>query len=309
MKLLLSIIIVLTHSNGFGQIPNGYYDSAIGFTGEALKTKLNLIIKDHTEFPYTSTGTDVWDILKETDKDTLNPNNVLMIYSGWSIDANLEYDSGNGWSREHVWAKSHGDFGTSQGAGTDVHALRPCDVTVNSARNNRWFAECSTEYIDGDGATGSYTSSSEWVWKPNDNVKGDVARMIFYMATRYEGFNGEPDLEVIDSIPSNNNTLEPVHAKLSDLMQWHIDDPVDDWERNRNNIIYYQYQNNRNPFIDNPEYAQLIWGYVGLSELEAGEKELVRIIDYLGREVEPAINTPLIYVYSDGTVKRVVIVE
>ena len=67
-----------------------------------------------------------------------------MIYSGWSIDANLEYDSGNGWSREHVWAKSHGDFGTSQGAGTDVHAIRPCDVTVNSARNNRWFAECST---------------------------------------------------------------------------------------------------------------------------------------------------------------------
>ena len=159
MKSLLSIIIVLTHSIGFGQIPNGYYDSAIGYTGDSLKAKLNLIIKDHVQFPYTSTGIDVWDILKETDKDTLNPSNVLMIYSGWSIDANLEYDGGNGWSREHVWAKSHGDFGTSQGAGTDVHALRPCEVTVNSARNNRWFAECSTEYIDGDGATGSYTTA------------------------------------------------------------------------------------------------------------------------------------------------------
>tara|TARA_B110000908_G_C10082545_1_gene370255 strand:+ start:406 stop:807 length:402 start_codon:yes stop_codon:yes gene_type:complete len=133
--------------------------------------------------------------------------------------------------------------------------------------------------------------------------------MIFYMSTRYEGFNGEPDLEVIDSIPSNNNTQEPVHAKLSDLMQWHIDDPVDDWERNRNNIIYYQFQTNRNPFIDNPEYAQLIWGYVGLNELEAEQKELMRIIDYLGREVEPTVNTPLIYVYSDGSVKKVIIVE
>lgn len=309
MKLLLTTIIVLTCSIGFGQIPNGYYDSAIGYTGDSLKTKLNLIIKNHTEFPYTSSNTDVWDILKETDKDTLNPNNVLMIYSSWSKDASLEYDSGNGWSREHVWAKSRGDFGTSQGAGTDVHALRPCDISVNSARNNRWFAECSTEYIDGDGATGSYTSSIDWVWKPNDKVKGDVARMIFYMATRYEGEGAEPDLEVIDSIPSNNNGLEPVHAKLSDLMQWHIDDPVDDWERNRNNIIYYDYQNNRNPFIDNPEYAQLIWGYVGLSEFESEQKELVRIIDYLGREVESTVNTPLIYIYSDGSVERVVITE
>lgn len=111
MKLLLSIITVLTFSIGIGQIPNGYYDSAIGYTGDSLKSKLNYIIKDHTEFPYTSNNTDVWDVLKETDKDTLNPNNVLMIYSGWSIDANLEYDGGNGWSREHVWAKSRGDFG------------------------------------------------------------------------------------------------------------------------------------------------------------------------------------------------------
>ena len=93
------------------------------------------------------------------------------------------------------------------------------------------------------------------------------------------------------------------------VMQWHIDDPVDDWERNRNDIIHYDYQHNRNPFIDNPEYAQLIWGYVGLSGIESEQKELVRIIDYLGREVEPTTNAPLIYVYSDGTVRRVIIVE
>ena len=259
MKLFFTATVILTLQVCFGQIPNGYYDSAFGHKGESLKTQLNLIIKDHKEFPYTNKQTDVWNILKDTDRDTLNPNNVLLIYSGWSRNANLEYNSGKGWSREHVWAKSHGDFGTTNGAGTDVHALRPCDVSVNSARNSRWFAECSTEYVDKDGLTGSHTSTSLWVWKPNENVKGDVARMIFYMATRYEGEGKEPDLEVVDYIPAKDSK-EPIHAKQSDLIQWHLDDPVDNWERNRNNIIYTKYQKNRNPFIDHPEYVQRIWG-------------------------------------------------
>ena len=289
----------------FGQIPNGYYDDAQGLTGEVLKTELNNIIKDHTEFPYTSSATDVWDILKETDKDPNNPNNVILLYSGWSKNGEEEYDGGNGWNREHVWAKSHGDFGNTIGPGTDVHALRPCDVSVNSARSNRWFAECSTEYIDGDGATGCYTSSTEWVWKPNENVKGDVARMIFYMATRYEGEGMEPDLQIIDYLPSNNNTSDPVHAKLSDLLLWHMQDPVDDWERNRNNIIYYTYQNNRNPFIDQPEFAELIWGDLsGSTSLNPSKKTLIKIIDYAGKTSKKVRNTPLIYIYSDGSTEK-----
>ena len=289
----------------FGQIPNGYYDDAQGLTGEVLKTELNNIIKDHTEFPYTSSATDVWDILKETDKDPNNPNNVILLYSGWSKNGEEEYDGGNGWNREHVWAKSHGDFGNTIGPGTDVHALRPCDVSVNSARSNRWFAECSTEYIDGDGATGCYTSSTEWVWKPNNNVKGDVARMIFYMATRYEGEGMEPDLQIIDYLPSNNNTSDPVHAKLSDLLLWHMQDPVDDWERNRNNIIYYNYQNNRNPFIDQPEFAELIWGDLSESDsLLSTPKKLLKVIDYTGQTCKVVYNTPLIYIYSDGSTEK-----
>jgi endonuclease I len=259
MKILLAISLIFIGSISYSQIPTGYYDSALGFTGDALKEKLHLIIDNHTEFPYSSSGTDVWDILKETDKDTSNPNNVILLYSSWSVDADQEYNNGSGWNREHVWAKSRGNFGTSAGVGTDVHAIRPCDISVNAARGNRWFGECSTEYVDGSGPTGSYLSSSSWVWKPNDNVKGDVARMIFYMATRYEGTNGELDLEVIDSVPSDDFTNLPIHAKFSDLYQWHLEDPVDDWERNRNDIIYYQYQNNRNPFIDHPEYVFEVW--------------------------------------------------
>ena len=289
----------------FGQIPNGYYNSAEGYIGSALKTKLNLIIKDHVEFPYTSSSVDVWDILKETDRDPNNPNNVILLYSGWSTNGEEEYNGGNGWNREHVWAKSHGNFGNEEGPGTDVHALRPCDVSVNSARSNRWFAECNTPYIDGDGPTGCYTSSTEWVWKPNENVKGDVARMIFYMATRYEGEGSEPDLQIIDYLPSNNNTSDPVHAKLSDLLLWHIEDPVDDWERNRNDIIYYDYQNNRNPFIDRPEFAQLIWG--DLSEITVTHqkpKTLVKIIDYTGKKSKRVMNTPLIFIYNDGSTEK-----
>ncbi|MFK7784617.1 MAG: endonuclease [Crocinitomicaceae bacterium] len=268
MKVLLSISLVLISLTSYSQIPSGYYDSALGFTGDALKEKLHLIIDNHTEFPYTSSGTDVWDILKETDKDTSNPNNVILLYSGWSVNAAQEYNNGSGWNREHVWPRSRGDFSTGAGVGTDVHAIRPCDISVNAARGNRWFGECSDEYIDASGPTGSYVGSSSWVWKPNDNVKGDVARMIFYMATRYEGTNGELDLELIDYYPADDMTNLPVHAMFADLYQWHLEDPVDDWERSRNDIIYYQYQNNRNPYIDHPEYVFEVWNDFATASLE-----------------------------------------
>lgn len=305
MKLFYFIYFTLNVFFLFGQIPNGYYDDAQGLTGDILKTELNNIIKDHIEFPYTSGGTDVWDILKETDKDPNNANNVILLYTGWSVNGEEEYNGGAGWNREHVWAKSHGDFGNTLGVGTDVHAIRPCDISVNSARSNRWFAECSTAYIDGDGPTGCFTSSTEWVWKPNDDVKGDVARMIFYMATRYEGEGLEPDLQIIDYLPADNNTSDPVHAKLSDLLVWHIQDPVDDWERNRNDIIYYDYQNNRNPFIDQPEFAELIWGDLsGSNSLLSTPKKLLKIIDYTGKTRKAVSNTPLIYIYSDGSTEK-----
>lgn len=262
-KLLLITILGLISTFITAQIPEGYYTGTENQGGDALKTSLYNIIKGHTTYEYTSSSTDVWDILKETDKDSENPDKVIMLYSGRSLNAAQEWNNGNGWTREHVWAKSRGDFGTDEpGVGTDAHNLRPCESSVNSARGNRWFAECTVEYIDNGFATGSYTTNSDaddqWFWKPRDEVKGDVARMIFYMATRYEGENGEPDLEVIDYIPTDKYTNEPVHAKLSDLLQWHKEDPVDEFERNRNEVIY-SYQGNRNPFIDHPEWVQCIW--------------------------------------------------
>jgi endonuclease I len=256
--ILLIPCVIGLHFTLLSQIPEGYYDLADGLSGEELKSALNVIIKGHTEFPYTSSSTDLWDILKESDRDTTNSNNVILFYTGWSVNAAQEYNNGSGWSREHVWAKSRGDFGTSLGPGTDAHHLRPADISVNSARNNRWFDTCSTPYLDGGLETGCYTSSSRWVWLPRDEVKGDVSRMIFYMATRYEGENGGPDLEVIDYIPSDSYTKDPIHAKLSALLAWHLEDPVDNFEQNRNKVVY-SYQGNRNPFIDHPEYVGAIW--------------------------------------------------
>jgi len=257
-KYFLSLFLFFILFSAYSQIPDGYYNSAKDLSGDQLKTSLYNIIKNHIEFPYSSSGTDVWDILKETDRDPVNSSNVILLYSGWSVNAAQEFNNENGWNREHVWAKSRGDFGTNPGPGTDVHHLRPCDITVNAARANRWFDNCDIPYFDGSVNTGSYLSNSSWVWQPRNEVKGDVARMIFYMAVRYEGENGDPDLRIIDFLPADDYTNDPIHAKLSTLLQWHLEDQVNDFERNRNEVAF-QYQKNRNPFIDHPEYAEMIW--------------------------------------------------
>ncbi len=259
MRRLFFVALLVPTLSTFAQIPSGYYDTADGLSGDPLKTALYDIIKGHTEFPYSSSSTDTWDIIKLTDQDPSDPTKVVCIYSGFTRDAAAEYNSGAGWNREHVWAKSRGDFGTTKGAGTDLHHLRAADVSTNSARSNRNFNDpCDSQYVDGDGTTDSYTCTGEFSWEPRDEVKGDVARMLFYMATRYEGENGEPDLELTETL-QGNTSKDPLHAILSVLIDWHNADPVSSTETSRNDIIY-SYQGNRNPFIDHPEYVALIWG-------------------------------------------------
>jgi len=262
MKKSILLVSLLISLFCFSQIPTNYYSSARGKIDDNLKYELNQIIDNHIEFSYTSTNTDVWDILKETDKDPSNSSNVILNYSGVSVDALQEYNSGNGWTREHVWAKSRGDFGTTQGPGTDAHALRPLDAQTNTIRNNRGFDNC-TDCIDvydtWSNNTGSKRDNTEWSFEPRDEVKGDVARMLFYMAVRYDGGDGYIDLELSETILGTSDQ-SPSHGRLSTLLDWHRNDPVDDWERNRNDVIYYDYQNNRNPFIDHPEIAEYLWG-------------------------------------------------
>ncbi|MCA0989318.1 endonuclease [Alkalihalobacillus algicola] len=234
-------------SGGSGGEYETYYSSAEGKTGSALKSELHMIIDDHTELSYSQ----VWDALRVTDEDPNNTNNVILLYSGWSKS---KYENGGNvddWNREHVWAKSHGDFGTAMGPGTDIHHLRPTDVTVNGSRGNLDFDNGGSPNSE---APGNYYDSDSF--EPRDSVKGDVARMIFYMAVRYEGDSGEVDLEVNNQV-SNGST--PYIGKVSVLKAWHEMDPVDNFERNRNDVIYNQYQHNRNPFIDHPEWVESIW--------------------------------------------------
>jgi endonuclease I len=242
-------IIHLSSDDGTndGDSKGEYYENAIGKTGEALKTALHTIIDDHTEISYDR----VWEALRNTDEDPTNSNNVILLYTGRSQSKFSNGSGINDWNREHVWAKSHGDFGTSMGAGTDLHHLRPTDVTVNSSRGNKDFDNGGTLHEE---APDTYSDSDSW--EPRDEVKGDVARMIFYMDIRYEGDNGELDLEVNNVV---NNGSAPYHGKLSTLLQWHNQDPVDDFEKRRNEIIFNEYQHNRNPFIDHPEWVEAIW--------------------------------------------------
>ncbi len=248
-KTLLSALFVFSVIFIKAQIPAGYYNGTDDLNGDELKSALHNIIKDHVEFSYN----DLRDfILRNTDEDPDNPNNVILFYTG-RTQAKTTFGGGaNEWNREHVWAKSHGDFGTAPPCGTDAHHMKPTDVSVNSTRSNLDFDIGGTPVTE---APGCYRDSDSF--EPRDAVKGDVARMIFYMAVRYEGDNGEPDLEVVDRV---NTSPAPEHGKLSQLILWNELDPPDDFEMNRNDVIYYQYQNNRNPFIDHPEFVERIWG-------------------------------------------------
>ncbi|MFB7221201.1 endonuclease I family protein [Streptomyces sp. NPDC056227] len=224
-----------------------YYQSAIGKTGTQLKSALHSIISVQSKISYSQ----VWDALKNTDQDPANSSNVILIYSGRSEPKSDNGGSVGQWNREHVWAKSHGDFGTTTGPGTDIHHLRPEDVTVNSIRGNKDFDNGGSAVS---GAPGNYTDSDSF--EPRDAAKGDVARMILYMAVRYEGDAAFADLEPNEKV---NNGSAPNIGRLSVLKQWSQEDPPDTFEKRRNDVIFDQYQHNRNPFIDHPEWVESVW--------------------------------------------------
>lgn len=247
--------ITTTSSSG-----SGYYANISGY-GTTLKGLLNNLIQSShtTEFSYEALKTQI----RYTDEDPANSNNLIEIYTGWSVPKSSFGNGGTDWNREHTWSKSHGDFGDVAPAGTDLHHLRPCDVTVNSAKSNKDFDEGGNPYTDASppsdysGVTGCNQTTN--TWEPRDEDKGDVARMIMYMAVRYEGAETNvPNLELVDHVYTDGNQHLPYYGKLGTLLQWHVQDPPDAWETRRNNRIAER-QGNRNPFIDIPGYASRIW--------------------------------------------------
>ncbi|MBP5230587.1 MAG: endonuclease, partial [Clostridia bacterium] len=183
---------------------------------------------------------------------------VECLYTGMKMDP----DAHGYWNREHVWAKSHGFPSEDCPAFSDLHHLRATEGTVNSARGNSYFAVV-TSPTDSDSYGNRWTDSA---FEPRDEVKGDVARMMFYMVVRYEGAkeDGYLDLELTDNVgraSAQTETADPdgitraCFGLLSTLIRWSFEDPVDSKEIARNEAVY-SLQKNRNPFIDYPE---LVW--------------------------------------------------
>ncbi|WP_338539182.1 endonuclease [Janibacter terrae] len=226
--------------------PGSYYNGTAGLTGSQLEARLHQIISNNRVLSYDQ----VWDGIKDVDEDPRNTNNVVLLYKGTSSPKSNNGGGVDNWNREHVWAKSHGDFGTTAGPGTDLHHLRPTDVTVNSARGNLDFDDGGSESTE---APGNYSDGDSW--EPRDAVKGDVARMIFYMSVRYE-VGDVVDLEVNDRV---GNGSTPYMGRVSVLKQWSQQDPPDAFEQRRNERIHANWQGNRNPFIDHPEWVESIW--------------------------------------------------
>ena len=180
---------------------------------------------------FSLTGTDLFlDLAPDADEDPSNVSNVILIYNGESRDED-EYLSGSNphspqtFNTEHVYPQSL-IGNTAKG---DLHHLRVCDITINGNRG-------SDPFVSGSGTYGSTGSG----WYPGDEWKGDVARMIMYLNLRYN----EPFADV---------------GTLNLFLQWNAEDPVSAIEDKRNSVISAA-QGNRNPFIDNPYIATVIWG-------------------------------------------------
>jgi endonuclease I/chitodextrinase len=247
-KIVLLISLLLTFITS-AQEP--YYDD-VDLNAEGLALKENLATKTiNAHINILSYG---WGALQATDLNPTNNSEVLLIY-GYSTsgktartrDVNQNGGGQGDWNREHVYPKALGtpNLGTS-GPGADAHHLRPSDVDFNSDRG-------STKFADGSGDAGEQNNG----WYPGDEWKGDVARIMMYMYIRY----GDQCLPTGVGIGSDIDTPD---AMIDLFLDWNVDDPVSDFERQRN--TYHEdtdktyAQGNRNPFIDNPYLATRIWG-------------------------------------------------
>lgn len=230
--------------------PVGYYNGTEGKSGSELKAALNQVISNHVNYSYYYAR----DIINYCDADPENPANVILFYLQVSRSSSQYGTGGDYINREHVWAKSHGGFSDIRPMDGDAHNLHPADASVNETRSNKDFDNVQPGGTQHPEATSCWYTDS--TWEPGPLTKGQVARTLFYMATRYEGNNGEADLELV----AHNNTYpKPEHGNLKTLLEWNRQYPPSDLERRRNERVS-QIQQNRNPFVDYPEFADYIWG-------------------------------------------------
>ena len=277
MKNKITLLSIFSFISIFAQIPPGYYNSATG-SGYTLKTQLYNIINNHNDQGYDSfdgfTATNDLDLYYENDNSTIldiyseNPNGADPYnYTPVTNECGNYNSEGDCYNKEHVIPQSI--FSQNNPMRGDAHHLLPTDGRVNGFRSNFPFGNVGSNLVSQSGITnptsngsklgnnintGLFSGYTGTVFEPIDEFKGDIARIYFYFITRYENqvtnwnyamFNGTSNQVLTDTF-------------LYTLLDWHLNDPVSQKEINRNNAIY-TYQNNRNPFIDHPEYACQIW--------------------------------------------------
>ena len=191
-------------------IPTGYYDDLdTTKTGEEFRRDLSTIIsKGYVKHSYSTNNT----VLPETDPDPNKPGNIICLYTGQSL-------SSGSWNKEHVWAKSHGFPSEGATPYSDAHHLRPTQNLINSYRANSDFGEVDgLANVKTDGYGNKWTNS---IFEPRDEVKGDVARMMFYMATRY-GFDGTYNLTLVSQDNTSASDNNGKFGNLDTLLKWHL---------------------------------------------------------------------------------------
>ena len=231
-----------------------YYTSVYGMSGSELKITLNSIIDDHNSISYDN----VWDAHKDLYQDPNNSSNIILFYSEASI-SNEDQDAvgspGNYFNREHLWPRSYG-IGTSGDDNSDLHSLVPAYKSVNSTRGNKYFDNSDpneSRYSNPANSLAPNCTADSDTFEPGDAQKGRVARAILYMDTRYDY------LELVDTPPSPApNSDSNRMAQLSTLLNWNRKFLPSDNEITNNQKIQ-DYQNNRNPYIDYPEFADKVW--------------------------------------------------
>lgn len=266
MKLKLLFLLAIVSLVGHAQMPANYYSTATG-TGYTLKTQLYNIIKDHTVKSYG----DLYTTYQTSDRDYYYENDGTVLdmysekpagvdpynYSAGSTQRCGNYSvEGDCYNREHIIPQS--TFGSALPMVSDAHFITPTDGKVNGIRSNYphgKVASVTTTTLNGSklgtNTIGAYTGP---VFEPIDEFKGDIARMYFYFATRYETTVSSNPYAMFNGTSTQVFTTE----FLNILLTWSAMDPVNQREIDRNNAIYTQ-QGNRNPYIDHPEYVQQVW--------------------------------------------------
>ena len=265
-KITTLLLTVLFSMTVWAEIPDGFYNNAIGKQDEALMTSLEGIIYTHTLLGYNY----LWDCYPSTDAGS--DGYYIDMYSTCKYDHSSPHPGtasyvGQGLNREHSFPKSW--FGGEvDPMYTDLAMIIPADAYVNQRRSNHPYGVCANGItytneelgvsMRGKLGTSTYNGYTSTVFEPDDEYKGDFARIYFYMVTCYKSQVGTwPGSGQLDYTTNNYKAFSSWSMQM--LMEWHRADPVSQKEINRNEAVYVE-QGNRNPFVDCPELAEHIWG-------------------------------------------------